>query len=223
MTNGHQKAASAPLRMAEPRRVLVVGDDPAAAEVLAILEAAGMDPRDIEPIASHAWVGWTPPTDPPACVVAATGAPERTRLADRAEALGLDLCPAVHPDTTVGAGVSLGRGVVVASGVRLTTDIEVGDHVLLGADCTVAHDDVLGRCAVLGVGVHLAGDVRVGAGAEVGAGAVAVPGVRIGDGAVVAPGAVVTHDVAPGTRVAGVPARPVETPEADASAQERAR
>jgi maltose O-acetyltransferase len=42
----------------------------------------------------------------------------------------------------------------------------------------------------------------------VGAGATLLPAVVVGRGALVAAGAVVTRDVAPGTRVMGVPARP---------------
>ncbi|MBC8924034.1 2,3,4,5-tetrahydropyridine-2,6-dicarboxylate N-acetyltransferase, partial [Escherichia coli] len=41
----------------------------------------------------------------------------------------------------------------------------------------------------------------------VGANVVVLEGVRIGEGAVVAAGAIVTKDVAPGTVVAGIPAR----------------
>jgi len=48
---------------------------------------------------------------------------------------------------------------------------------------------------------------RVGRGASIGSGAVILGGVTIGAGALVGAGAVVTHDVAPDTIVAGVPAR----------------
>ena len=44
-----------------------------------------------------------------------------------------------------------------------------------------------------------------------GANVTVLPGVTIGEGAFVAAGAVVTKDVAPGTVVAGVPARFVKT------------
>lgn len=44
--------------------------------------------------------------------------------------------------------------------------------------------------------------------ARIGANATLLPGVRIGSGAIVAAGSVVTRDVAPGSTVIGVPARP---------------
>jgi acetyltransferase-like isoleucine patch superfamily enzyme len=47
--------------------------------------------------------------------------------------------------------------------------------------------------------------------AWIGAGAIILDGVRVGRGAVVASGAVVTKDVPPGTVVAGVPAKVVQT------------
>lgn len=49
--------------------------------------------------------------------------------------------------------------------------------------------------------------VRVEAWADIGTGAVLLPGVTVGKGAIVGAGAVVTHDVAPFSIVAGVPAR----------------
>lgn len=49
--------------------------------------------------------------------------------------------------------------------------------------------------------------IVVGDGVWIGARAIIMPGIHIGDGAVVGAGAIVTHDVAPNTLVAGVPAK----------------
>jgi maltose O-acetyltransferase len=49
--------------------------------------------------------------------------------------------------------------------------------------------------------------VVIGCDVWIGGGAILLPGVTVGDGAIVAAGAVVSRDVAPGARVAGVPAR----------------
>jgi phosphonate metabolism protein (transferase hexapeptide repeat family) len=51
--------------------------------------------------------------------------------------------------------------------------------------------------------------VTVGHDVWIGHGAIVMPGVTIGNGAVVGAGAIVTHDVAPYTVVAGVPAEPI--------------
>jgi acetyltransferase-like isoleucine patch superfamily enzyme len=61
-------------------------------------------------------------------------------------------------------------------------------------------------------------DVVVEHGAWIGSGAILLGPCRIGADAVVAAGAVVTSDVAPGTVVAGVPARYVRTLEPDGAA-----
>lgn len=55
------------------------------------------------------------------------------------------------------------------------------------------------------------GSVRIGDNCWIGAKAVILKDVVLGDGCVVAAGAVVTRSVAPGTVVAGVPARPLAT------------
>jgi acetyltransferase-like isoleucine patch superfamily enzyme len=53
--------------------------------------------------------------------------------------------------------------------------------------------------------------VRICEWADIGTNAVILPGVTVGRGAIVGAGAVVTHDVAPMTVVAGVPARPIRS------------
>ncbi len=74
---------------------------------------------------------------------------------------------------------------------------------LLGRD---AHG-VLGAYARVQPGATVCGLSRIGVAATIGAGATLVERLRVGDGAYVAAGAVVIEDVAPGTLVAGVPAR----------------
>lgn len=77
-------------------------------------------------------------------------------------------------------------------------DADVGENVNIGAgtvtvnyDGLTKHRTVIGDNAFIGSGTMLRAPVVIGAGAKTGA------------------GAVVTHDVAPGTVVAGVPARPL--------------
>ena len=99
--------------------------------------------------------------------------------------------------------------------VDLGGSVRIGDRVRLGHPVvllTVDHE--IGpadqRCGPL-----VMAPIVVGDGAWLASRVTILPGVTIGDGAIVAAGAVVTRDVAPGTLVAGVPARPVRDLEDD--------
>ena len=97
----------------------------------------------------------------------------------------------VCPGAIVAAGANIGRNVIVNTGAIVEHDCEVADHVHIAS------------------GAILAGTVSVGEGAHVGAGATVRQGVTIGRDALVALGAAVIDDVAAGTVVGGVPAKPI--------------
>ncbi len=79
--------------------------------------------------------------------------------------------------------------------------ISIGDGVTISSRVIVAtHDSSR----------NIAAPVRIENEAFVGIGAIILPGVTIGKRAVVGAGAVVTRSVAPGTTVAGSPARVIE-------------
>lgn len=89
-------------------------------------------------------------------------------------------------------------------------DILIGDDVALGGyNIVYTHDHQPQADGPAWTGPITSGKVVIEDGAWIGAGAIILPGVTIGRRAVVAAGAVVSRDVAPGTVVAGVPARPL--------------
>lgn len=106
---------------------------------------------------------------------------------------------------TLGAGAYLNAGCVILDSARVT----IGAGSMLGPGthiyCADHHRDRDQRRA----GIERALPVTLGADVWIGGGAILLPGVTIGDGAIVGAGAVVARDVAAGTRVAGVPARPL--------------
>ena len=77
-------------------------------------------------------------------------------------------------------------------------DADVGAEANIGAGAVTVNFD--------GTDKHR---TRIGARAFVGCDTMLIAPVSVGDGAFTAAGAVVTRDVAAGTRVAGVPARPL--------------
>ena len=89
-------------------------------------------------------------------------------------------------------------------------DILIGNDVALGGyNIVYTHDHQPQVDGPAWTGPITSGKVVIEDGAWIGAGAIILPGVTIGRRAVVAAGAVVSRDVAPGSTVAGVPARPL--------------
>jgi sugar O-acyltransferase (sialic acid O-acetyltransferase NeuD family) len=137
---------------------------------------------------------------------------QRLAAAGRLRAADFELPSLIHPAALIGHGARVGQGAAILARAVIGPEAEIGALALINTGAIVEHDCVVEEAAHIGPGAVLAGGVRVGAGALIGAGAVVRPGVVIGAGAVVGAGAAVVEDVAPGARVAGVPARPVQGP-----------
>lgn len=142
--------------------------------------------------------------------VVAIGDPvARRRVAERCAPDSDPADAVVHPTATIGHEVQLGPGTIVSAAAVLTTNVRIGRHVQINVGTVVSHDSVVDDYATLSPGVLVNGDVHIGEGAFLGTGAIIVRGNVVGAGARVGAGAVVVSDVAPGTTVVGVPARPV--------------
>lgn len=141
----------------------------------------------------------------------------RQRLQTRWQGAGLEPATLIHWSASVGFDVEIGRGCYIGPLTAVTTHIRLHDGVQVNSGCTISHDVVLGEFATVAPGVRLTGGVVVEAGATVYAGATVLPRIRIGEGAVVGAGAVVASDVAPGTTVAGIPARLIRPSEVPSS------
>lgn len=106
----------------------------------------------------------------------------------------------------IGKNVTLTRGVLISS----VSHIRIGDDTQIGEYASIRDQDHGIRKGVAirsqpfdSNPVHIGRDVWIGRGACI------LKGVTIGDGAVVGANSVVTRDVAPGTIVAGAPAREI--------------
>lgn len=106
----------------------------------------------------------------------------------------------------IGAGSWIGQGAFLHS----AGDLTIGRRVGIGPGAklfTSFHDEGDGSGPVMD-GELVFRSIVIEDGADIGVGAVILPGVTVGAGSIVGAGAVVTKDVAPGTIVAGNPARP---------------
>jgi len=207
----------------EPDEFVIVGSGGHGREVLDIVDSCGLrhkfvgfvddaDPDELTslrlanrsaPIVGD--IGWLAKS-PLSHVLGIGAALARRDIQER-----LDHRPAltiVHPTATIGSAVTLAEGVVVGARAVITTNVSIGHHTHLNVGSAVQHDSILGDFVTVSPGVFINGDVRVGHDVFLGTGAIVTRGCVVGDGAVIGAGSVVLSDVAAGSRVWGIPARP---------------
>lgn len=121
--------------------------------------------------------------------------------------------PTITGGRNIYSNFTVGRGCLIECGLTLdlSEKVSIGNGVTIGPQCmilTSTHE--LGRRAQRAGNVVLQ-PVEIGDGCWIGPRAIILPGVKLCNGVVVEPGTVVNRDIAPNTRVAGHPARPLES------------
>ena len=123
----------------------------------------------------------------------------------------------IGDETRVGPFVEIQRGARIGARCKIQSHTFICDGITIEDEVFVGHgvmfiNDRFPRATTDEGSLQTDADWNlletvVERGASLGSGAVVLAGVRIGAGALVGAGAVVTRDVAPGTTVAGQPAR----------------
>ena len=146
--------------------------------------------------------------------VVAIGDPEiRAQVSQQYEAQGWQALSLIHPNTVIHSSNQIGRGCIVCGGVQITSQVNLGKHVLLNLNCTVGHDCVVGDYATISPSANLSGEVKLADKVYIGSGATVLPGVQIGEKAILGAGGVATRNLAPHTTYVGIPARPLPLPD----------
>lgn len=146
-------------------------------------------------------------TSPFAAVVAIGSPRARRAVTDRLQHAPVTWPSLVHPQATIGLGVGVGAGSIIAAGARLSTNISVGRHVHIDQNVTVGHDCALGDYSRLNPQACISGSVVVEELVLVGANSTILPGLRAGASSTIGAGAVVVRDIPGSSVVKGVPAR----------------
>ena len=145
-------------------------------------------------------------------LLSAIGSPRaRKAVASKMSGWGFRFCSVVHPSARMSRFVEIGEGTIVTAGNIITTQIRLGNHVLMNLDCTVGHDSVINDYCVVSPGAHISGNVTLGEGVELGTGACVIPGKRIGDWSIIGAGSVVVKDIPSHVTAVGLPCRVIKS------------
>lgn len=120
----------------------------------------------------------------------------------------------IDPSAEISAFVKIGEGTIICAGNIITTNIDIGKHVILNLKCTVGHDAILKDFTTVYPSVNISGKTDLGYACEVGTGTQIIQGKKIGDYSVVGAGAVVVKDIPNNCTAVGVPAKPIKFQEA---------
>ena len=116
----------------------------------------------------------------------------------------------VHPSVIMSETTNVGEGTVITAGNILTTNITVGNHVILNLACTVGHYTVIGDYCTINPGINISGDVTLGEGVLLGTNATILEKMKIGNYSVIGAGAVVNREIPPNVTAVGIPAKVIK-------------
>lgn len=117
----------------------------------------------------------------------------------------------VHPRAWIGNRVTIGQGAIICAGALITTDITVGNHVIVNIGSTLGHDAKIEDYVTIAPTVNVSGAVRIGEGADLGTGSTIIQGKVIGEWSIVGAGSVVVRDIEANVTVVGAPAKTIKS------------
>lgn len=171
----------------------------------------GLDRDRADPTADPPilWVDEQASFEPRLPILPAIGAVARRGIVERLIGEGRSLATFIHPSAVIAGSAIVEAGCVVFPLVVIGARTRVGQGTIVNRGALIGHHSSIGAFGFVGPGANIAGKVAIGAGVHVGLGAIVRDGLAIGDGATIGAGAVAVADVAAGTTVIGVPARPM--------------
>ena len=111
----------------------------------------------------------------------------------------------IHPEVSIHNTVTIGNGSIIYKGVIMTTNITIGNHVIVSPKCGIGHDSIIKDYVSLLWNVNISGNDVIEEGVLIGSAATVIQGKNVGQEAVIGAGAVVVKDILRNTTNVGVP------------------
>ena len=132
---------------------------------------------------------------------------QRERHFAQLSTFGFDMINAIHPSARIANDATIGKGVVISTGVIVCTLVSIGDNTIISSGSIIEHEGRLGENVFVSNGVNVAGRVTIGRNSFIGIGSTVIESIAIGENVVVGAGSVVLGDIPDNSVVAGVPAK----------------
>jgi len=140
--------------------------------------------------------------------VLAIGSPQdKEKIAALLTARGAVFTNVIHSNVIIAATAQLGDGVILCPGVVVSDHVKIGNHVSVNINSCIGHDASIGEYTTINSLCDVTGNVVVGNGVFISSSVSIIPRCKIGAHAYLCAGSVVMNDIAPNTRVLGVPAK----------------
>lgn len=134
----------------------------------------------------------------------------KKQMIDKAIKSGLTPAPTlIHPKATIQNGANIiGLGGVICPGVVVTTNVSIGDYVILNLNCTIGHDAIIENYVTANPGCHISGNTLIGEGSSLGTGTTVREKIKIAKDVITGAQSCVVKDLLiPNITVTGVPAK----------------
>lgn len=121
---------------------------------------------------------------------------------------------AIHPSVITSTDVVIGQNVMIGANTTVYGNIIIGDGTFIGPSVAISHDTFIGECCLISIGSVISARVTIEDSVFIGSGAILVPSklapdarLLIAKRSIIGAGSVVIRDVKTGDTVVGIPAK----------------
>jgi sugar O-acyltransferase (sialic acid O-acetyltransferase NeuD family) len=115
----------------------------------------------------------------------------------------------IHPKASVSKFAKIGVNVLIMSGVVITSNVIINDHVCILPNSVVHHDSKIDTFTLIGSNVTIAGNTKIGKNCYVGSGSSVVNNITIEDNVMIGMGSNVISPITKNKKVVGNPAKAI--------------
>lgn len=133
----------------------------------------------------------------------------RKRIQRHLELSNCQIATIIHPFSSIGTDVQIGRGTVIFAGVVINPSAVIGVGCILNTSCSVDHDSNLGDFVHLSPGGRISGAVTVAGESWIGTNSTLINNINIAGKCIIGAGGVVIKSINESGTYVGIPVRKI--------------